>query len=166
MARVMRVLVLILSAAVLSFAWRWTPWGRLAYFEHATGLDLPAFPEDLDVYDNGEGVAVVYMVLAVDQSLRVTEGASFVELGEPVRFALVTWPRMVNGPSDLISFRHLSDNARRETTDPRLLGAGRCSSEISWHAFFEPKGRRLWVEVLSPDAAGSHAGCMWLTGPE
>lgn len=157
----MRFLFITIAAvATLLVVWRWTPCGRLGYFRDATELVLPAFPEDLEVYDNGEGAVAAYMVLEGEDVRQLLGQSNFVDVGEPLVSRWAVLPRAIRGPSDLVCFLQLSEEAKRGVAHLPVLGAGRCNSEVSWHAILVPKSRRLWVEVLYPDAAGSLAGCL------
>lgn len=155
--KIRTVLGALCLAGLLWFVWKLSPWGHLAYFEERTGIDLPAFPSELAVYDDAEMSSTLHLVLPPDRVSRLLAMPNF-RRGEQERLS----PRLVL--SRFFRIRNLPQRYQHPARGARLHQARGCRGRTSWRAVLDENSGALWIELLYPDWGGDGPSCAQASG--
>lgn len=155
MKRLSKILIALAAPVVCGMAWvgwKFTPWGQLPYVEARTGIDLPAFPSNLFVYDDAEMSVTVHAVLPASYvagalstpAFRAGDAEPLVPPSTPAEFSR----------ADVLpeAYRHLPPGAR-------IHPAHGCAGGARWNALLDDVSGAIWIELMYPDASGDEPAC-------
>ena len=150
--KILVVPIAIGSCAVAWIGWKFTPWGELQYVRHRTGIELPAFPSDLFVFDDAEMSITVHARLPPDQVAKTLATSAF-RAAEREPSASPSLPSELFRAEKLpVAYRQLPPGARTHRADG-------CGNGTSWTAILDDVSGAIWIQVLYPDWSGDKPSC-------